>query len=769
MQLWVLLVEKAYAKLCGSYYNLRWGFAHEALIDLTGCPTLNINFADRRISFEDILCWDRNDCLICAGTPGEDTVSESGVRPKNDSGLVAGHAYTILQARRITKKGPYQGAEILQLRNPWGAFEWSGAWSDSSKELKSCKAELDDDGITTNDGSSGDDGLFWMSFKDFITHFCDVSVCAVHCIQLGATFKQPRDLHTLPSSDKLSSGEGKSSDTNTGSADKGKKAVGKRKQKASKATDAKARYVPPRRAPAARLRWHESRQKSYFDAAAACLRPAHCFLFTVTASDDGERVPCFITLSQVDERVPSASGYVDTGLVLFRVGHEGDELVEVEFAACAALRNVLLEAYLDSGTYLCVPVTGGVRPSLPKLETELTENPLNLESQCVLPGGVQACLSRVFFALDQDMDNRLKPAELHASIAKPFLTAVEDVISPADYPDGISYEELELALLSVWGADSCKWITLLGCMGYDEKQLRPSAALAPLVVSLHSPLPIALQRVELPAQQSDATVSEVVRLHGKAMTMGPLSLHTMNTSHGVVFAASNAGEVAKCLEVDCSGSQNMRSTVEGLQLKASVVIPANSNQLLLGLAVDNSHQAFSWTYKCKSSAAKDEPGGAVESLMSNYRTLLPGTSAGGEGQGDATSAGHGRGLDLGNEQHTNGANRRRRGGKKSWLLKLRRLLFGQRTSLQGSGGGQVQAFFQRVPDFSLRVTDLPATQLIDDVSTSLTDGMHAMGETWSVATARIKQPGRPSEPIIPKGMRKGNRYKTTTVVPEPLA
>jgi len=42
-ELWVLLIEKAYAKLHGNYFSLRGGYAEEALEDLTGCPTKNID------------------------------------------------------------------------------------------------------------------------------------------------------------------------------------------------------------------------------------------------------------------------------------------------------------------------------------------------------------------------------------------------------------------------------------------------------------------------------------------------------------------------------------------------------------------------------------------------------------------------------------------------------------------------------------------------------------------------------------------------------
>lgn len=159
-EIWVLLVEKAYAKLQGSYHDCRLGDPAEGLRDLTGSPTIKVIFEEEDVSFDDVHSWDRNDCIICASTPGTDTMTETGGKPgANQSGLVPGHAYTVVQARRI-KVGKYAGAEVVQVRNPWGSFEWGGSWSDDSPELAACRDELEDDGIDSND-SVGDDGMFW--------------------------------------------------------------------------------------------------------------------------------------------------------------------------------------------------------------------------------------------------------------------------------------------------------------------------------------------------------------------------------------------------------------------------------------------------------------------------------------------------------------------------------------------------------------------------------------------------------------------------------
>eukprot|EP00357_Protocruzia_adherens_P011223 CAMPEP_0115030694 /NCGR_PEP_ID=MMETSP0216-20121206/37993_1 /TAXON_ID=223996 /ORGANISM="Protocruzia adherens, Strain Boccale" /LENGTH=823 /DNA_ID=CAMNT_0002408007 /DNA_START=44 /DNA_END=2515 /DNA_ORIENTATION=+ len=174
-ELWVLLLEKAYAKLHGNYLLLRGGFASEGMIDLTGCPCASYVFSDDNVQeliqngslWELLKQWDEDGFLISASTHGEDRWTEGGGPDEEGCGLVPGHAYTVLLAKEA------RGNKLLNIRNPWGNFEWNGDWSDKSALWsKEMIEEL-------NPVLEDDDGTFWMSYEDFLKNFRCSNICKV--------------------------------------------------------------------------------------------------------------------------------------------------------------------------------------------------------------------------------------------------------------------------------------------------------------------------------------------------------------------------------------------------------------------------------------------------------------------------------------------------------------------------------------------------------------------------------------------------------------
>ncbi|CAD8113581.1 unnamed protein product [Paramecium sonneborni] len=169
-ELWVLLLEKAYAKIYGSYHKIESGLASCALKDLTGAPSEY--FIRKAETLKDAdLCWDfleKNDKQKYILTASSETNSQ-GVELDNGGGIVSQHCYAILDVQRVTGSDGNPD-RIIKIRNPWGRKEWTKDWSDNSaKWTPELRQRLQ--------VQQKDDGIFWMSVKDFITEFSQVCVC----------------------------------------------------------------------------------------------------------------------------------------------------------------------------------------------------------------------------------------------------------------------------------------------------------------------------------------------------------------------------------------------------------------------------------------------------------------------------------------------------------------------------------------------------------------------------------------------------------------
>ncbi|XP_022729424.1 calpain-type cysteine protease DEK1 isoform X2 [Durio zibethinus] len=170
-ELWVSILEKAYAKLHGSYEALEGGLVQDALVDLTGgageeidmrSPQAQIDLASGRL-WSQLLRFKQEGFLLGAGSPSGSDVHVSS------SGIVQGHAYSLLQVKEV------DGHKLVQIRNPWAnEVEWNGPWSDSSLEWTDRMRHK------LKHVPQSKDGIFWMSWQDFQIHFRSIYVCRVY-------------------------------------------------------------------------------------------------------------------------------------------------------------------------------------------------------------------------------------------------------------------------------------------------------------------------------------------------------------------------------------------------------------------------------------------------------------------------------------------------------------------------------------------------------------------------------------------------------------
>ncbi|XP_047540964.1 calpain-B-like isoform X5 [Vanessa atalanta] len=172
-EFWSALLEKAYAKLHGSYEALKGGSTCEAMEDFTGGVTEMYEMTELPPNFYTILlkAYERNSLMGCSIEPDPNVLEA-----ETPAGLIRGHAYSVTRVKYVDIETPGRAGKIplLRLRNPWGnEAEWNGAWSDKSPEWRFIpESEKEELGLTFDD-----DGEFWMAFKDFASHFDRVEIC----------------------------------------------------------------------------------------------------------------------------------------------------------------------------------------------------------------------------------------------------------------------------------------------------------------------------------------------------------------------------------------------------------------------------------------------------------------------------------------------------------------------------------------------------------------------------------------------------------------
>jgi calpain-15 len=167
----VLVLEKCWAKIFGSYQRIEAGTAGEAFYPLTGSPHKRFFHEDFRR--KDYI-WNKIKKADSLGQPmatavysaADEDVSKSEVKKL---GLVDAHAYSLIAAREIEDDSGKK-VRLIQIRNPWGKKEWQGDWGDKSdKWTEKTKDQVD--------FKRKNDGTFWISFEDYVDFFYLTTIC----------------------------------------------------------------------------------------------------------------------------------------------------------------------------------------------------------------------------------------------------------------------------------------------------------------------------------------------------------------------------------------------------------------------------------------------------------------------------------------------------------------------------------------------------------------------------------------------------------------
>ncbi|KAG5844111.1 hypothetical protein ANANG_G00158020 [Anguilla anguilla] len=167
-EFWSALLEKAYAKLNGCYEALSGGSTSEGFEDFTGGVTEMYELKNAPPDLYSIMgrAVERGSLLGCS----IDITGMFDMEAVTFKKLVKGHAYSITGVDEVTFKG--NPTKLVRIRNPWGEVEWTGPWSDNSKEWGSV-----DQAVRARLYNRSEDGEFWMSFSDFLREFSRLEIC----------------------------------------------------------------------------------------------------------------------------------------------------------------------------------------------------------------------------------------------------------------------------------------------------------------------------------------------------------------------------------------------------------------------------------------------------------------------------------------------------------------------------------------------------------------------------------------------------------------
>lgn len=156
-ELWVPIIEKAYAKLHNCYQSLISGDIAQGLADMSGkvADKVKLEFEygkklegeekakEQKIAdelWEKLKQYQQSGSMMGCSSSGD---TEGMINIEDEpTGILSGHAYSVLDVIELPylpeEKDKKKGRgfhRILRIRNPWGYGEWLNKWSDIAPDF----------------------------------------------------------------------------------------------------------------------------------------------------------------------------------------------------------------------------------------------------------------------------------------------------------------------------------------------------------------------------------------------------------------------------------------------------------------------------------------------------------------------------------------------------------------------------------------------------------------------------------------------------------
>lgn len=168
-QFWGMLLEKAWAKVKGSYTMADGGFVENGLRSLVGSPVFSYitTYADADTTHALLMSADGLNYIMGAATAGATDTQYNGC------GIAMSHAYSLISAFEL-KTSSTVDHKMYMMRNPWGISTYNGSWYyGDSAWTSSYKSQVPH---SVDPTTSYNDGIFFVNSADFLTCFASYQI-----------------------------------------------------------------------------------------------------------------------------------------------------------------------------------------------------------------------------------------------------------------------------------------------------------------------------------------------------------------------------------------------------------------------------------------------------------------------------------------------------------------------------------------------------------------------------------------------------------------